>query len=93
MLHPAAVILGREALVTGLQFMRETPPRRDYAGVESNCVVLDRPWRAADAARQPRILIPLQVVYADVDITGGIRVLFRPSGPSAHPDDPKPWDR
>lgn len=91
-LDPASVILGREAIVTGLQFLRKVPARRDYAGVEADCVVLERPWSAEDAARPVRINIPRQIVYEDFDITGAIQVVFRPGGPSAHPDDPKPWD-
>ena len=93
-LDPAAVILGNEALLTGLQFLRQVPPRRgdSYGGVEADCVVLKRPWSAVDATKRTRITVPRFVLYQDVDdLSGGLRVIFRPSGPSAHPDDPKPW--
>ncbi|QYX56213.1 hypothetical protein K1T73_14285 [Roseovarius sp. SCSIO 43702] len=91
-LDPAAVILGNEALLTGLQFLRKVPPARDYGGMEADCVVIERPWRAADAGKRVRINMPPVIIYQDIDLSGGITVRFRPGGPSAHPDDPKPWD-
>ncbi|MEI4196835.1 hypothetical protein [Roseovarius sp. E0-M6] len=91
-LDPASVILGNEALLTGLQFLRKVPPARDYGGMEANCVVVERPWRAADARKPVQLVVPPQIIYRDIDLSGGITVRFRPGGPSAHPDDPKPWD-
>lgn len=91
-LDPAAVVLGNEALLTGLQFLRKVPPALDYGGMEADCVVIERPWRAGDAQKQVRINMPPVIIYRDIDPSGGITVWFRPSGPSAHPDDPKPWD-
>ena len=90
-LGPAAVLLGNDVLLQGLDFLRQVPPARSYAGTEANCVVTERPWTEGDATRSVKIIIPRQVVYSDFDGLGTMDVIFRPGGPSAHPDDPKPW--
>ena len=93
-LGPSAVMLGQEAVVSGLFFLRKVParPAASYGGIEADCVITDRAWRAADAAKPVRVHMPRQVVYQDIDEQGIFQVVFRPGGPSAHADDPKPWD-
>lgn len=93
-LGPSAVMLGNEAVVSGLYFLRKVParPAGDYGGIEADCVVTDRVWTASDATKPVRIHMPRQVVYQDIDEQGIFEVVFRPGGPSAHADDPKPWD-
>lgn len=91
-----AVVLNGETLVNGLLFLKEVEPAASYSGQTGNCVVTERPWSAQDNARRAKIIIPRQVVYQDIDggpdAGIGLTVVFRPSGPSAHPSDPKPWD-
>ena len=75
--------------VGGLHFLRKVAPARSYGGLEANCRITDIPWRAG---RTVRAHIPRQIVYKDIDEFGSHVIRFRPGGPSAHPDDPKPWD-
>ncbi|MFD0859065.1 hypothetical protein [Roseovarius aquimarinus] len=94
-LASGGVTLGGEGVARGLSFLRKVEPAESYAGMEANCVVSERPWRAGDEARELRIHIPRQVVYNGLDgdfgVSGGILIWFRPGGPGAHPSDPKPW--
>lgn len=94
-LDSGAVVLGGEAVVQGLGWLRQVEPAESYGGMEGNCVATDRPWQPGDAAKPVRVVIPRQVVFNDLDggfgESGGILIWFRPGGPGAHPSDKKPW--
>lgn len=94
-LDTGGVTLGGEGVAQGLGFLRKVDPAVSYAGMEANCIVSERPWRAGDEARPVQVHIPRQVVYQDLDggfgESGGIVIYFRPGGPGAHPSDPTPW--
>ncbi|MBE0452458.1 MAG: hypothetical protein IBX58_02125 [Roseovarius sp.] len=83
LLGSGSVFVDGRALVRGLNFMSEVPPRQDYAGVEARCVLTERPWRAGDEARRPVVRIPRQIVHVDADDGGRVVVYFIQSGPSA----------
>ncbi|HEY9038275.1 MAG TPA: hypothetical protein VIN05_04940 [Roseovarius sp.] len=93
-LDSGGVTLGGEAVAQGLGFLRKVEPATSYAGLEANCITTDRTWRAGDEARTLKIHLPRQIVRNELDGDldgGGIIIWFRPGGPSAHPDDRKPW--
>jgi len=77
------------SVLNSLGFLRKVAPAVSYAGLEANCRVTEVPWRAG---RTVNAHIPRQIVYKDIDEFGTHIIRFRPGGPSAHPDDPKPWD-
>jgi len=68
-----SIFLGEERLVQNFLFMNKVPPSDSYAGQEAGCLLLDRPWSAADAQRTPLIRIPRQLVYRDGgdEVSGG----------------------
>ena len=86
-----AIVLDGQAIVSGLAFLRKVAPARSYGGLDANCVVTDRPWSPADASLPSQIVVPRQIVYNDSDGEYGAIIYYRPGVPSAHPDDPKPW--
>lgn len=84
LLGTGAVFLDGEALVRGLNFMREVSPMPDYAGQDAVCMMTSRPWQAGDEGRRPVVRIPNQIVYVDNDEGGVVVVRFRQDGPGAH---------
>lgn len=69
----------------GLGFMRKSPASASYGGLESNCVVTDRPWQPGDESAALNIRIPRQVVHREINDGDGtsISVIFRQTGPGA----------
>lgn len=80
-INTGAIFLGRERVVQNFLFMKEVAPAQSYSGQEAGCVILDRPWSAADAARTPLVRIPRQVVHREDDeFGGGFVVIFSDTG-------------
>ena len=78
----ASFFVGKERIHSGFVFMNEVSPSPSYAGLEANCITLERPWRA-EYATNGRIHIPRVLVYGDFDPFGGPRVYFIQEGPRA----------
>lgn len=73
-----SIFLGNERVVQNFLFMNKVEPSASYAGQEAGCLLLDRPWTAADAQRTPLIRIPRQLVYSDGggDFVGGSFLIY-----------------
>ncbi|WP_162933113.1 hypothetical protein [Roseovarius sp. EL26] len=78
----ASYLVGNERIHTGFVFMNEVAPSANYVGQESNCITLERPWRA-EYASNGRINIPRVLVYGDFDPFGDPSVYFIQEGPRA----------
>ncbi len=67
-----------------LSFMKEVPPAADYGGQDAGCILTSRAWQAGDEARDILARIPGHLVVREVgDVSGGVFVYFRPTGPGA----------
>ncbi|MEM8800803.1 MAG: hypothetical protein AAGF15_12085 [Pseudomonadota bacterium] len=75
-----SIFLGRERVAQNFLFMKEVEPSENYAGQEAGCLLLDRPWQAADAQRVPLVRIPRQVLVHEDDEAGGLLVTFTDTG-------------
>lgn len=74
-----SIFFGDERLVQNFLFMNKVDPSASYAGKEAGCLLLDRPWTAADEQRTPLIRFPRQQVYKDGGdsfVGGGFVVYF-----------------
>ncbi|MEO1139250.1 MAG: hypothetical protein AAFW87_07315 [Pseudomonadota bacterium] len=81
-----SVFLGRERIANNLLFMQQVDPAPTYGGKEAGCLLVDRPWQAADATRETTIRIPRQIVARQdgSKIFGsGVVVWFEQTGPGA----------
>lgn len=86
LLQTGTVYLGKERLLTGLNFMKEVPPAESYANSEAVCVRTQRPWRDGDEARPVMTRIPRQIVHIENgdELGGGAFVVYyRADGPAA----------
>ncbi|MCZ0812898.1 MAG: hypothetical protein ACQEVT_04615 [Pseudomonadota bacterium] len=87
LLGTGSVSVGDDTVLRGLGFMREVAPAADYGGLEADCVVTGRAWRAGDAQRAPVVRLPRQELVNEADAdggdAGGVIVKFRPDGPGA----------
>ncbi|MEM8581876.1 MAG: hypothetical protein AAGF50_11835 [Pseudomonadota bacterium] len=78
-----SVFLGNERIAQNFLFMNKVEPSASYAGQEAGCLLLDRPWSAADAQKTPLIRIPRQLVYNDGGgdfVGGGFLIYFNDTG-------------
>jgi len=93
-LRSGAVVLNGKTLLRNLSFLREVAPATSYANMEGHCRLTNQVWKQGNDKGTVQIVLPRQIVYRDLgdEMSGGIIIRFRPTGPSAHPDDPKPWD-
>lgn len=87
LLGTGSLSVGDDTVLRGLGFMREVAPAADYGGLEADCVVTGRAWRAGDAQRAPVVRLPRQELVNEADAdggdAGGVIVKFRPDGPGA----------
>lgn len=72
-----SIFLGEERIAQNLLFMNKVEPSASYAGQEAGCLLLDRPWTAADAQRRVLIRMPRQIVYKDGSEFGRFVVIFK----------------
>jgi len=81
-LAKGSIALGREVLTHNLNFLRQVAPRSDYAAVPAGCVVLDRAWQPADAAKPLSVRLPRREFrFGGVGRgNGGPRFTFRDKG-------------
>ena len=82
-IETGSVAVNGETVVRGLQFMPEVTPMGDYAGAQATCVRTERPWSARDTGAQVAIRIPQQIVVYEPDVSGVLKVEFKPTGPGA----------
>lgn len=82
-LASGSVSLGKQRLLTGLDFFRKVPPGTEYVGLDANCRTTELEWQSRYATERHVIALPRQVVYRGRNNPGGLEVDFAQTGPGA----------
>lgn len=75
----ASVVIGGDRLIQNLWFMRQVPYSDNITGQQANCVLSDRPWKAAYDGLSPEVRIPRLTIVQDFDPGSVSKVTFRQS--------------